>query len=58
VSPPNRNAVRQRPRSERLNSLQDIACLFSCKQFGFPFWLIEQRKARLQNKIDTEGGDR
>jgi hypothetical protein len=38
--------------------MQHIACLLSCKQLGFPFWLIEQRKPPLQNKIDTEGGDR
>lgn len=25
--------------------------------FGFLFWLIEQRKARLQDKIDNEGSD-
>ena len=23
--------------------------------FGFVFWLIEQRKARLQDRIDSEG---
>jgi hypothetical protein len=23
--------------------------------FGFVFWLIEQRKARLQDRIDNEG---
>jgi hypothetical protein len=26
--------------------------------FGFVFWLIEQRKARLQDRIDNEENDR
>jgi hypothetical protein len=26
--------------------------------FGFVFWLIEQRKARLQDRIDSEESDR